>query len=102
MFYAKMNDDDDELPRYDEEDEGLEQPRDRDVIEEGDETIVEIGVGEEEPERPSEAPARRQAPPARKKAKKAAPKKKVKAKAKPKKKARAKKSAKKTKKRKKR
>ena len=81
MFYAKMNDDDDELPRYEEEDEGLEHPHDGEVIEEGEETIVEIGVGEEEPETPSQAPSRRPAPPARKKAKKAAPKKK---KAKPK------------------
>lgn len=105
MFYAKMNDDDDELPRYEEEDEGLEHPHDGEVIEEGEETIVEIGVGEEEPETPSQAPSRRPAPPARKKAKKAAPKKKAKAKAKakPKKKAaRGKKRAKKSTKRKKR
>jgi cell division septation protein DedD len=104
MFYAKMNDDDDELPRYEEEDEGLEHPHDGDVIEEGEETIVEIGMGEEEPETPSQAPGRKQAPAARKKTKKAAPKKKAKAKAKakPKKKARAKKPAKKSARRKKR
>jgi hypothetical protein len=98
MFFAKMNDDDEELPRYEEEDEGLEQPHDGDVIEEGEETIVEIGMGEEEPESPSKAPDRKSAP-AKKKAK-AAPKKK--AKAKPKAKAKAKKAAKKSGKRKKR
>jgi hypothetical protein len=97
MFFAKMNDDDEELPRYEEEDEGLEQPHDGDVIEEGEETIVEIGMGEEEPESPSKAPARKSAP-AKKKAKKAAPKKKAKAKPK----AKAKKAAKKSGKRKKR
>jgi hypothetical protein len=95
MFYAKMNDDDEELPRYEDEDEGLEHPHDGDVVEEGEETIVEIGMGEEEPEPSSPPPARKPAAPARKKASKAAPKKK--AKAKPKAKAKAKSSAKKKK-----
>lgn len=100
MFYAKMNDDDDELPRYEEEDEGLEQPHEGDIIEEAEETIVEIGTGQEEREAPSQPPSRKPSPPARKKAKKAAPKKK--AKAKPKKRAKAKKASKKSARRKRR
>lgn len=99
MFYAKMNDEDDELPRYEEEEEGLEQPHEGALIEEGEE-VIEVETGDEEPEAPAAAPpARKPARPAAKKAKKPAPKKK--AKAKPKKKA-GKKAAKKSARRKKR
>ena len=41
MFYAKMNDDDVRIATLREEDEGREQPHDGEVIEEGEETIVE-------------------------------------------------------------
>ena len=82
MFYAKMNDEDDELPRYEEEEEGLEQPHEGELIEEGEE-VIEVETGEEEPEAPrATPPARKPARPAAKKAKKSAPKK-AKAKAKP-------------------
>jgi ATPase subunit of ABC transporter with duplicated ATPase domains len=106
MFYAKMHDDeDDELPRYEEEEEGLEQPHDGDIIEEVEEIVVEAEPGEDEVETPA-APAPKSAPAAKKKAKKAAPKKKAKAKAKAKPKKKApkakKKAAKKSSKRKKR
>jgi cell division septation protein DedD len=97
MFYAKMHDDeDDELPRYEEEEEGLEQPHDGDIIEEVEEIVVEAEPGEDEAETPA-APAPKSAPAAKKKAK-------AKAKAKPKKKApkAKKKAAKKSSKRKKR
>jgi hypothetical protein len=104
MFYAKMHDDeDDELPRYEEEEEGLERPHEGDIIEEVEEIVVEAEPGEDEAEEPG-APAPKSAPAVKKKAKKAAPKKKAKAKAKPKKKAPKvkKKAAKKSAKRKKR
>jgi hypothetical protein len=93
MFHAKMHDeDDDELPRFDEE--GQEQPTE--ILEEVEEVIVEEEPGEEV--EGAAEPAPRKSAPARKakKAKKAGPKKKAKAKrkakkARPKKKARAKK-----------
>src|SRR5208283_1726565 len=54
MFYAKMHDDeDDELPRYEEEEEGLEQPHDGDIIEEVEEIVVEAEPGEDEAEAPA-------------------------------------------------
>ena len=91
MFYAKMHDDeDDELPRYEEEEEGLEQPHEGEAIEEVEEVIVDAESGEDEAEESAHAPAPRKAAPAKKAQKPTAKKK-----AKPKKKvAKAKKAAK--------
>ena len=60
MFYAKMHDEeDDELPRYEEDDEAQEQPGD--VVEEIEEiTITEVEPEEEEAEAPA-VPRRAQA-----------------------------------------
>lgn len=98
MFYVKMHDEDDnELPRYEEEEEGLEHPHDE-IVGEVEEIILEDEPGEEEDPAPA-APAPRKATPSRKakKAKKPA-RKRAKAKGKKKKsgssKARAKKSGK--------
>ena len=96
MFYAKMHDDnDEELPRFEEEEEGLDQPQEGDVVEEIEGTIVEAEPGEEEVETPAEKPAPpKPTPPAKKKAQKAAPKKKATPKKAAKKKAASKKSTK--------
>ena len=87
MFYAKMNDEeDDELPRYDEEEEGQEQPAE--IVEKWKKSSSRKSRGRsrKDPRRP--LPARRAGAKA-KKAKKARPKKKAKAKpkAKPRRKA---------------
>jgi len=102
MFRAKMHDeDDDELPRYEEEgEEGLEHPSDGSV-EEVEEIVIEGEPGEDEEETedvPAPAAKKPASAPKAKKSKKAAPKKKAKSNAKKKKlvkKAAAKKSSKK-------
>ena len=84
MFYAKFKDDDnDELPRYGEEEEGEGERPDL-VVEEAEELIIEETPSEVPASRPAKpAPARRKSKPARKakparrtKAKKSRPKKK--------------------------
>jgi hypothetical protein len=83
MFNGKLHDEeDDELPRYEEEEdeaEGAERPH------EGTIEIEEIAIeGEDGDEDSAESPAPRSSAPKRTPAKKAAPKKKAKSKSKPK------------------
>jgi outer membrane biosynthesis protein TonB len=77
MFHAKMNDEeDDELPAYEEEEEGQEQPVEAIEVEE---IVIEEEPEEEGAEAPAAAP-RKSAPAKPSKAKKAPAKKKAKAK----------------------